>query len=48
MAYQLFLVFSAKYSLYMYIKYVGFGFVEFYDILTDVSYLMPNPLYTYI
>ena len=39
---------NAKSSLYIYIKYIGFGFVGFYDISTIVGYLMPNPLYTYI
>ena len=39
---------SAKSSLYIYIKYTGFGWFEFYGISTDVGYLMPNHLYTYI
>ena len=37
---------NAKSSLYIYIKYIGFGLV--YGISTIVGYLMPNPLYTYI
>ena len=41
-------LFDAKSSLYIYIKYIGFGLVGFYGILTFVGYLMPNPLYTYI
>ena len=40
--------FNAKYSLYIYIEYIGFGLVVFYGISTIVGYLMPNPLYTYI
>ena len=39
---------NAKSSLYIYIKYIGFGLVGFYGISTIVGYLMPNPLYTYI
>ena len=41
-------LFNAKFSLYIYIKYIGFGLVGFYGISTIVGYLMPNPLYTYI
>ena len=41
-------LFNAKSSLYIHIKYIGFGFVGFYGISTIVGYLMPNPLYTYI
>ena len=41
-------LFNAKSSLYIYIKYIGFGLVGFYGISTIVAYLMPNPLYTYI
>ena len=41
-------LFNAKSSLYIYIKYIGFGLVGFYGILTFVGYLEPNPLYTYI
>ena len=41
-------LFNAKYSLYIYIKYIRFGWVGFYGISTIVGYLMPNPLYTYI
>ena len=29
-------------------KYILFGLVGFYGILTFAGYLMPNPLYTYI
>ncbi len=42
------MLFNAKSSLYIYIKYTGFGLVGFYGISTIVGYLMPNPLYTYI
>ena len=38
----------AKSSLYIYIKYIGFGWVGFYSISTLVGYLMLNPLYTNI
>ena len=31
----------------MYIKYIGFGLVDFYGISTIVGHLMPNPFYTY-
>ena len=41
-------LFNAKSSLYIYIKYICFGLVGFYGILTIVGYLMPNRLYTYI
>ena len=41
-------LFNAKSSLYIYIKYIWFGWVGFYGISTIVDYLMPNPLYTYI
>ena len=41
-------LFNAKFSLYIYIKYTGFGLVWFYGISTFVGYLMPNSLYTYI
>ena len=41
-------LFNAKSSLYIYIKYIRFGFVSFYGISTIVGYLMQNPLYTYI
>ena len=39
---------NTKSSLYIYIKYIGFGLVGLYDISTIVCYLMPNPLYTYV
>ena len=38
----------AKSSLYIYIKYMGFGLNGFYGISTIVGYLMLNSLYTYI
>ena len=41
-------LFNGKSSLYIYIKYICFGLVGFYGILTIVGYLMPNLLYTYI
>ena len=41
-------LFNAKSSLYICIKYVWFGLVGFYGISTIGSYLMPNPLCTYI
>ena len=41
-------LFNAKSSLYIYIKYIGFGLVGLYGILTIVGYLIPNPFYTYI
>ena len=41
-------LFNAKYSLYKYIGYIRFDLVWFYGISTNVGYLMPNPLYTYI
>ena len=34
--------------IYIYIKYIWFGWVGFYGISTIEGYLMPNPLYTYI
>ena len=34
--------------IYIYIKYISFGLVGCYGISTIVSYLMPNPIYTYI
>ena len=37
---------NAKSSLYIYIKYIGFGLVGFYGISTIVGFLIP--LYTYI
>ena len=41
--------FNAKSTLYIYIKYIWFGFVGFYGISTIIGYLMPNPsLYIYI
>ena len=41
-------LFNAKSFLYIFIKYVGFGLVRFYDISTIIGYLMPNPLCTYL
>ena len=40
--------FNAKSSLYIYIKYIGFGLVGFYGISTIVGYLILNPFYMYI
>ena len=39
---------NAKFTLYIYIEYIGFGLVGFYAISTIVGYIMPNNLYTYI
>ena len=36
---------NAKSSLYIYIKYIGFGLVGFYGISTIVGYLMSDSLY---
>ena len=41
-------LFNDKSSLYIYITYIGFGWVGFYGIPTLVGYSMPNHLYTYI
>ena len=41
-------LFNAKSSLYICIKYIGFGLFWFYSIKTIVGYLMLNPLYIYI
>ena len=41
-------LFNANSSLYIYIKYIWFGFVGFYGISTLVGHLKPNPLYIYI
>ena len=41
-------LFNAKSSLYMYIKFIWFGLVGFYGILTIVGYLLPNPVYSCI
>ena len=41
-------LFNAKSSLYVYIKYIWFGLVEFHGISTIVGYLMPNSIFTYI
>ena len=41
-------LFNAKSSLYIYIKYIGFGLVWFYGISTILGYLMPNPIYTHL
>ena len=41
-------LFNAKFSLYIYIKNILFGWLGFYDISAIVGYLMPNSLYTYI
>ena len=39
-------LFNAKSPLYIYIKYIRFGWVGFYGTSTIVGYLMPNLLYT--
>ena len=41
-------LFNAKSSLYIYIKYTGFGLIGFYGISTIVGYLMLNPFYIYV
>ena len=41
-------LFDAKFSFFIYIKYICIGLVGFYSISTTVGYLMPNPIYTYI
>ena len=41
-------LFNAECSLYINIKYIGFGLVGFYGISTIVGYFIPNPLYTLI
>ena len=42
------MLFDAKFSLYIYIKYIWLSLVGFYGISTIVGYLTLNPLYTYI
>ena len=39
---------NAKYSLYIYMKYIEFGLVGFYGISTIIGYLLPNPIQIYI
>ena len=41
-------LFNAKSTLYIYIKYIGFGLIGFYGISTIVGNSMPNHLHTYI
>ena len=41
-------LFNTQSSLYIYIKYIWFGWVGFYGISIIVGYLMPNLFYTYI
>ena len=41
-------LFYAKSSLYVYIKYISFNLVWFNGISTIVGYFMPNPFYRYI
>ena len=41
-------LFNTKFSLCIYIEYMGFGLVTFYFISTIGGYLVPNPLYIYI
>ena len=39
---------NAKYSLFIYSNYIGFGLVGFYIISTLIGYLVPSYVYTYI
>ena len=41
-------LFNVKSSLCLDIKYIWFGWIGFLGTSTNVVYLMPNPLYTYI
>ena len=41
-------LFNTKFSLNMYIKYKGFGSVQFNGIQTTVGYLMPHLVNTFI
>ena len=41
-------LFNVKSFLYVYIKYIRFGSVEFYVISTIVGYLMSDRFYMYI
>ena len=41
-------LFKAKFSLYIYIKYMRFGLVWFYGVSIIIGYLRPNSLFTYI
>ena len=41
-------LFNAKFSLYIYVEYIGFSLVGFYGMSTIVGYLMSSLLYTYI
>ena len=41
-------LFNGESYLYIYIKYIWFGLVEFYGISTLVGHLIPNPVYSYI
>ena len=43
-----FRLFNSKSCFYIYIKYIGFGWVGFYVISIILDYLMPNPFYTHI
>ena len=38
-------LFNAKSFLYIYTKYISFGWIRFYGISTIVGYLMPNAVY---
>ena len=38
-------LFNAKSSLYIYIKYIGFGWVVFYGISAFLGHVMKNPGY---
>ena len=42
------MLFNAKSGLYIYIRYIGFGWVGFYGIPSIVVNLMPNTVYMYI
>ena len=43
-----FCLFNAKSSLYISIKYKGFGLVGFYGISVIEFFFMPDPYFTYI
>ena len=40
-------IFNAKFSLYIYIKYIGFALVGFYGISTTVDYLFNAKFYSH-
>ena len=39
---------NAKSLSYIYIKYIGFGWVRFFGIPTIVGHLKPNPFHIYV